>query len=74
MRGVVRGVVHHWDRARGFGKIGGEDRRTYFAHRTELLDVLDLTSGERVEFEPVENERGPRAANVRVLQAAGRNR
>jgi cold shock CspA family protein len=68
---MLQGHVVHFNAARGFGKIRGDDRRQYFAHRDDLLDVCELRVGQRVEFEPVETVRGPRAEHVRPgLQAA----
>jgi cold shock CspA family protein len=63
------GIVRHWDAARGFGKVEGEDRRKYFAHREELLDTLDLAQGWRVKFRPTESPKGPRALDVRRVEA-----
>jgi len=62
----VTGVVRRWDR--GFGKITGSDRRNYFVHQSELVDVLELKPGQRVEFEPSESARGPRASTVRAIE------
>jgi CspA family cold shock protein len=66
---MMRGRVHHWDVARRFGKITGDDGRVYFVHRDDLTDVLALTPGQRVTFEPIETDKGPRAANVRPLDS-----
>jgi cold shock CspA family protein len=52
-----------------FGKVSGSDHRAYFVHGTELIDTLDLTVGSRVEFAPAENPRGPRAEDVRRIEA-----
>ena len=62
----MTGVVRRWHR--GFGKITGSDKRHYFAHRDELVDVLELKPGQRVEFEPSESARGPRASTVRAIE------
>jgi cold shock CspA family protein len=65
----VTGTVAHWDATRGFGKIRGRDRRDYFVHRTELLDVLELAPGRRVKFDPTDTPQGPRALAVSLFEA-----
>ena len=62
----MTGIVRRWDR--GFGKITGSDRRSYFVHQDELVDLLELKPGQRVQFEPCESARGPRASTVRVIE------
>jgi cold shock CspA family protein len=61
----LRGVVRTYDARRGWGLIVIGNTR-YFAHKTELVDVLELRAGDRVTFEAVETERGPRATNIAV--------
>jgi cold shock CspA family protein len=60
------GHVVHWNGA--YGKIRGDDRREVFVHVTELIDVLELRRGQRVEYEDVASPRGPRAINVVVFE------
>ena len=62
----MTGIVRHWDQRRRFGKLTGDDRREYFVHYTELVDVLELAPGQRVTFTPTEEPRGPRAVDVQV--------
>jgi cold shock CspA family protein len=64
----MRGHCVHWDQLRHFGKLQGEDKRAYFAHMDELVDVIELRRGERVDFDPIETDRGPRAVSVRRLK------
>ena len=68
--GVHGGRVHHWDPRGLFGKITGDDRVVYFVHRDDLVDVLALAFGQRVEFSPLETPRGPRAIEVRPCEPA----
>lgn len=67
----MTGKVRHWDVRRRFGKLTGEDRREYFAHVDDLLDVLGLTPGQRVTFTPAESPRGSRAVDVQVIEGMG---
>ena len=67
----MTGICHHWNAARGYGKITGVDRKQYYAAREELTDVVDLVVGMRVEFTPAPAPRGPRALEVRPIERAG---
>lgn len=52
---------------KGFGFIrSSEDLLEYFFHRSACLadGFDDLEIGDKVSFEPVESEKGPRARNV----------
>jgi cold shock CspA family protein len=42
-------------------------KRPHFVHQDHLVDVLALSPGQRVTFELIETERGPRAVNVRPV-------
>lgn len=64
----MTGHCVHWNAGRAFGKIRGDDRREVFVHRDDLVDVLALTRGQRVEFDPTEAPRGPRATRVRLVE------
>ena len=57
---------------RGFGFISDTDGKEVFFHQTSLVDVKfsDLTEGKDVEFDVEKSEKGPRAINVRLSQAA----
>ena len=57
---------------RGFGFISDTDGREVFFHQNSLVDVKfsDLTESQEVEFEVETSEKGPRAANVRIVAKA----
>jgi cold shock CspA family protein len=68
----MRGTVVSWGVSGQYGWIWCRyDREKYFVHRDDLIDVLTLTPGEKVEFEAVTTVKGPRATNVRPLALAG---
>ncbi len=66
----VKGTVKWFNDERGFGFIavegGGKD---VFVHHTAIKGPgrVSLREGQRVEFEIVEEAKGPRAANVTPL-------
>ena len=64
MEGTIKKLV----RERGFGFIHAQNGQEVFFHRSSLqqMDFERLKEGLNVEFEVQRNERGLRAANVRV--------
>ena len=62
------GVVRMWSPERMFGFIRAEGAKDRFFHLNDCgyLDPADLRTARRVSFVPLENERGPRAVDVRV--------
>jgi len=65
----MTGAVDFFDRHSGFGQIVADDHRIYRMHRKELVGVVELKTGQRVEFVPMETSRGPRAREVRLCEA-----
>lgn len=53
---------------KGFGFIKGEDGKDYFAHRTAFKNInfAEVNEGDKVEFEPSEGAKGPRAEDIYV--------
>ena len=70
----LRGTIKTMFSERGFAFVThsgiGQD---YFFHRTELqkanIDWDQLKVGWKVEFDPVDGPRGPRALDVRVIES-----
>ncbi|NIS68688.1 MAG: cold shock domain-containing protein [Proteobacteria bacterium] len=67
MKGKVKRLIQD----RGFGFIGAEDGREIFFHRSALdgTDFNTLKEGNSVEFEVEKGPKGPRAMNVRMIEA-----
>ena len=69
MNGVVKSVVAD----KGYGFIITTDRTEYFFHKSDFtghwMDLVnDREHGQvEVEFEVVKSPKGPRAANVKVI-------
>jgi CspA family cold shock protein len=68
----LKGKVKWFNPRRGYGFIQQEDGRDVFVHysaiQTPQADGFrNLREGQEVEFELVENERSPMAANVVAL-------
>jgi cold shock protein len=69
---MATGTVKWFNEEKRFGFItpeeGGQD---LFVHQTALSDgARSLRDGERVEFDPEQGPKGPKAVNVRVVQTA----
>lgn len=65
----MKGTVKWFNAKRGFGFISDEEGNDVFVHFSALqmdgFKVLD--EGDEVEFEVIEGEKGPQAANVTKL-------
>ncbi len=67
MKGEIKKLI----RERGFGFISAEDGREIFFHRSALEDTdFDaLEEGNSMEFNAGRWLKGPRAVNVRMIEA-----
>jgi len=66
----LKGTVKWFNNAKGFGFIGREDGPDVFVHYSALVaeGYKSLQEGDAVEFEIVDGQKGPQAANVVKLQ------
>jgi len=66
----MQGTVKWFNQTRGFGFItpadGGAD---IFVHYSALVDVgqRTLRDGDKVEYEVIEGQKGPKAARVKIV-------
>ena len=61
---MVNGTVKFFNRTKRFGFISGEDGKDYFVHATGLMPDVTIAEGDKVSFEVVEGEKGPKADRV----------
>ena len=63
---MQQGTVKWFNAKKGYGFISDEEGKDVFVHFSALnMDGFkELKDGEREEFEVVEGEKGPQAANV----------
>ena len=65
------GKVKWFSDARGFGFITGEDGKDTFVHFSGIIgtngDRKTLVDGQKVQYDIVESDKGPKAANVTKL-------
>ena len=67
-----RGTVKWFNTAKGFGFLGHPDGPDVFVHYQSIVtdSYKTLRDGDEVEFDIVETDRGPKAANVLLLRKA----
>ncbi len=66
----VRGTVKWFSKDKGYGFITRDDTNTdVFVHFTDIQKegFRTLYKGQKVEFEVVNDTKGPRAKNVKIL-------
>lgn len=71
MSNMCKGRVLFWNKGIGYGRIvpEGTEQKIY-VHHSELIGRRNLVKGQLVCFEIGENDHGPAAKNVEVIQDA----
>ena len=66
----MKGTVKWFNNKKGYGFIGRADGPDVFVHYSAIVGegYRTLNEGDVVEFEIVPGEKGPQAANVKVLE------
>lgn len=65
----MQGTVKWFNEAKGYGFITPDEGNDVFVHFSAILGegFKTLEEGQRVEFEVVQGEKGPQAANVEKI-------
>jgi CspA family cold shock protein len=62
------GTVKWFDQTKGFGFIAPEDgTKDVFAHISAIAAGAELRDDDKVEFDTVPGNKGPQAANIRLV-------
>jgi cold shock protein len=61
---MVEGTVKFFNTRKQFGFITGEDGKEYFVHISGIKGGSSINQGDKVTFNVVDGERGPKAENV----------
>jgi CspA family cold shock protein len=66
VRGTMKGTVKWFNNAKGYGFIGRDDGADVFVHYSAISSegYKSLQEGDVVDFEIVQGQKGPQAANV----------
>jgi len=67
---MVTGVVKFFNPNKSFGFITGDDGKDYFVHSSGLKEGVEITEGDKVSFEVVQGDKGPKAEQVEKTDAA----
>ena len=64
----MNGTVKFYNFKKRFGFITGEDGKDYFVHETGIEDKNSIKDGVNVTYEVIEDEKGAKAVNVKVVE------
>lgn len=66
---MVEGIVKWFNSEKGFGFLSVEGQEDVFVHFSSITGdgYKSLEEGQKVQFDIVDGERGPQAANVRKI-------
>lgn len=64
---MVEGTVKFYNDMKNFGFIAGDDGKEYFVHVSGIKEGTRLREGDKVKFEVVEGDRGPKAEQVEKI-------
>jgi CspA family cold shock protein len=64
---MTEGTVKFYNRTKRFGFITGDDGKDYFFHISGVKEEAVLNEGDKVKFDVVEGERGPKAENIEKI-------
>ena len=64
---MAEGTVKFFNESKSFGFITGDDGNDYFVHKNGLGEGVRISDGDRVSFNVVDGDRGPKAEGVEKL-------
>lgn len=64
---MAEGTVKFFNESKSFGFITGDDGNDYFVHESGLGEGVRISDGDRVSFNVVDGDRGPKAEGVDKL-------
>jgi len=64
---MTEGTVKFFNDTKRFGFIAGDDGKEYFVHESGLKEGTRIREGDKVSFEVVEGEKGPKAEQVEKI-------
>jgi CspA family cold shock protein len=64
---MQQGTVKWYNETKGFGFVVNEEEKDIFVHKTGLTNARTLETGQKVQFEVQEGQKGPIAVNVETI-------
>jgi cold shock protein len=64
---MTEGTVKFFNEAKHFGFVTAEDGKEYFVHASSLKAGVVIKEGDKVSFDVVQGDRGPKADNIQKL-------
>ncbi len=64
---MQNGTVKFFNRNKNYGFISGDDGKDYFVHSSGIAPGIYIKDSDKVSFEVVEGEKGPKAENVEII-------
>ena len=65
---MTEGTVKFFNAQKEFGFIKGDDEKDYFVHISQVKEGTQLAEGDRVSFDAVQGDKGPKAENVQKIE------
>jgi CspA family cold shock protein len=66
---MTEGTVKFFNAQKEFGFIAGDDGKDYYVHISQVEKGIQIAEGDRVSFNALEGDRGPKAENVKKISA-----
>ena len=64
---MAEGTVKFFNKMKHFGFITGNDGISYFIHESGLEEGISIAEGDKVSFDIVQGDKGPKAEKVKKL-------
>ncbi len=64
---MQEGKVKFFNQNKNYGFVAGDDGKDYFVHSSGIAQGIYLKEGDKVSFEVVDGERGPKADKVEII-------
>ena len=64
---MAEGTVKFFNKMKHFGFITGNDGISYFVHESGLEGGISIVEGDKVSFDIVQGDKGPKAEKVKKL-------
>ncbi len=64
---MQEGTVKFFNQNKNYGFIAGDDGKDYFVHTSGIVPGIYVKEGDKVSFEVVDGEKGPKAEKVEII-------